>query len=545
MPQHFQSLHVQSLRALHNSSKAPDLVLLHGWGMSSEVWAEWLPVLRQHCNITLLDLPGYGPSDHSSHSLIHSLKKNKLAELLRLCLEKLPEKAIYVGYSLGGMLAVNIAALFPERISALITLSSNVRFVATEAWPWSMDEETFQTFSTLVAEKPAIALKRFAGLQAHGFSNDKSLIKIIREKSTAFPDEVLVESLQLLSEINNQAVLAELTVPALCIYGEEDSLVPVMAAEKIQLEFDIQVEIITGAPHAVFLSHAQECWQKIACFLSQKTLLDVDNVDDRMLDKQLIAKSFSRAATTYDSVADLQRRVGQQLLTYLPTMPADNIVDNVVDLGCGTGFFSSTLQTVFSDSQLIGLDLAEGMVAFASNRSEYGSWLCGDAENLPLAENSIGIIFSSLAIQWCEDSDALFSEVFRVLKPGGSFVFSTLGPATLHELRNAWCSVDNYIHVNRFVEQSVLVESIIRAGFSAENVRGRLTEDYITLEYDALKHLTRELKSLGAHNINNGRPVGLTGKHRVRAFKDAYEQQRNEQGMLPATYQVWYGVLEK
>ncbi|MEE8058377.1 MAG: malonyl-ACP O-methyltransferase BioC [Pseudomonadales bacterium] len=264
-----------------------------------------------------------------------------------------------------------------------------------------------------------------------------------------------------------------------------------------------------------------------------------------MLDKQLIAKSFSRAATTYDSVADLQRRVGQQLLTYLPTMPADNIVDNVVDLGCGTGFFSSTLQTVFSDSQLIGLDLAEGMVAFASNRSEYGSWLCGDAENLPLAENSIGIIFSSLAIQWCEDSDALFSEVFRVLKPGGSFVFSTLGPATLHELRNAWCSVDNYIHVNRFVEQSVLVESIIRAGFSAENVRGRLTEDYITLEYDALKHLTRELKSLGAHNINNGRPVGLTGKHRVRAFKDAYEQQRNEQGMLPATYQVWYGVLEK
>ena len=72
-----------------------------------------------------------------------------------------------------------------------------------------------------------------------------------------------------------------------------------------------------------------------------------------------------------------------------------------------------------------------------------------------------------------------------------------------------------------------------------------LSEEMITLEYQQLKDLTRELKGIGAHNINEGRPAGLTGRHRIKQLLAAYEGQRNERGMLPATYQVWYGVLEK
>ena len=167
--------------------------------------------------------------------------------------------------------------------------------------------------------------------------------------------------------------------------------------------------------------------------------------------------------------------------------------------------------------------------------------MCGDAEKLPFADASVDCIFSSLAIQWCEDNPALFSEIYRVLKPGGKMFFSTLGPATLAELKLAWSAVDEYVHVNRFASYDDLQEAAISAGFDAL----QLTEEIITLEYSQLKNLTRELKGIGAHNMNEGRPAGLTGRKRIKKLLTAYENQRNENGLLPATYQVWYGVLEK
>jgi malonyl-CoA O-methyltransferase len=214
----------------------------------------------------------------------------------------------------------------------------------------------------------------------------------------------------------------------------------------------------------------------------------------------------------------------------------------VLDLGCGTGYFSSALQAAFPAGHYFGMDLAEGMVTYAQ-QYQRGDWLCGDAEKIPLADNSIDIIFSSLAIQWCEDLDSVFAEIARVLKPGGQFIFSTLGPDTLHELREAWRQVDDYVHVNRFVEQQVLDRA-------AKDSSLQLADDYIqqqeiTLQYDTLKQLTAELKALGAHNVNSGRPAGLTGKNRMQKFIQAYERQRNTASMLPASYQVWYGRLSK
>ena len=531
------SLHIQRLPSLHHSSESPELVLLHGWGMSSVVWAEWLPLLRRRCNITLVDLPGYGLSE--------PLENASLDDLMALCIERLPKKAVYVGYSLGGMLAVNIARRFPERVQALVTLASNVKFVATDVWPRAMPVDTFQNFSALVADNPTLALKRFSALQA---SNDKVLIKTLRAKAESFAAGLLTESLRWLAMQDNQLLMSGLTVPALCLFGEKDNLVPVSAAEKINRDFNVQVEVIAAAPHALFLSHPEPCWNKLKFFLEQQGILNASGEDTDLLNKQRVAESFSRAATSYDSVADLQRRVGEKLINYLPSGLSNPAAATLLDLGCGTGFFTPLLSSAFTGVQYIGLDLAEGMVSFASQRRGRKSgchtphWICGDAENLSLAENSIDIIYSSLAIQWCEDNEALFSELFRVLKPGGRVFFSTLGPNTLHELREAWSAVDNYVHVNRFVEQSILFDAINAAGFNSST---QWIEENITLQYDVIKQLTSELKSLGAHNVNSGRPAGLTGKRRMHSFINAYEQQRNLQGKLPASYQVWYGFLQK
>ena len=212
------------------------------------------------------------------------------------------------------------------------------------------------------------------------------------------------------------------------------------------------------------------------------------------IDKQRVAHSFSKAAATYDDSAELQRDVGRQLLAQLPTIENAEVV---VDLGCGTGFFTSPLQSYFPASHLLNIDLAYGMLQFAKARRsvENTSYLCADAEELPLKNNSVDLMFSSLAIQWCENLPQLFSEIARVLKPGGYFCFATLGPNTLHELRSAWQAADTYVHVNDFESEDVLKCAI--ASQSAQLQVQQFDEQLKILRYAQLKHLTDELKGIG------------------------------------------------
>lgn len=255
------------------------------------------------------------------------------------------------------------------------------------------------------------------------------------------------------------------------------------------------------------------------------------------INKQDIAASFSRAAVTYDSVADLQRQVGHRLLSLIPVAGYPEIMD----LGCGTGYFTRRLVSEFA-AAVTGMDIAFGMLDFArAHESAAGiDWCCGDAESLPLAGASQSLIFSNLALQWCGGLQRTLSEAWRVLKPGGCFAFSTLGPGTLHELRDAWSQVDRFTHVNRFAEPAVIRDEVDHAGFSC-----RLVSEQIVMGYRSVRELTHELKMLGAHNLNPGRAVGLTGKGRIRAMLQAYEAYRDQSGKLPATYQVFYFILHK
>jgi malonyl-CoA O-methyltransferase len=263
---------------------------------------------------------------------------------------------------------------------------------------------------------------------------------------------------------------------------------------------------------------------------------------DHAFDKRQVAESFGRAAESYDRVAHFQRDVGYRLLDLLP----EGDYENGIDLGCGTGYFTPELSVKLNIKQLVGIDLSEGMVAYAYEHRSAGCnspivWAVGDAENLPIPNNSVDIIFTSLAIQWCSDYQDLFAELYRVLKPGGIVAFSTLLEGTLKELASSWQVVDSYRHVNSFSDYSEVMTATQAAGFNVLH-----SEQYTDeLQYDSVKMLTRELKMLGAHNVNQGRSMNVTGRERVRQFKQAYEQFRTPGGYLPASYEVLLGVLQK
>ena len=167
--------------------------------------------------------------------------------------------------------------------------------------------------------------------------------------------------------------------------------------------------------------------------------------------------------------------------------------------------------------------------------------MVADAETLPFADDSVDLIYSSLAIQWCSSYQALFTELLRVLKPGGVVALSTLLDGTLKELEASWREVDDYQHVNVFSKHNDIESAYITAGFAP-----LATEQYTdVLSFDSVKTLTRELKMLGAHNVNQGRPLKVTGRERIVRFKQAYEKFRTEEGSLPASYEVLLTVLEK
>ncbi|MBA1287549.1 malonyl-ACP O-methyltransferase BioC [Pseudomonas japonica] len=254
-------------------------------------------------------------------------------------------------------------------------------------------------------------------------------------------------------------------------------------------------------------------------------------------DKRQVAASFSRAAHTYDSVAGLQRDVGENLLALLSGASAPA---RWLDLGSGTGYFSRKLAQRWPDADGLAVDIAEGMLTHARTQGGARWYSAGDAESLPLRDGCVDLVFTSLAVQWCEDFTKVLAEAHRVLRPGGRFAFASLCTGTLGELRASWEAADGQVHVNRFRPFEAYQQLCDHSGLRVET----LVCNAHVLHYPDVRGLTHELKALGAHNLNPGRPGGLTGRARIAAMVAAYESFRQTAG-LPATYQVVYGVLSK
>lgn len=261
--------------------------------------------------------------------------------------------------------------------------------------------------------------------------------------------------------------------------------------------------------------------------------------------KRQVAAAFSRAAHSYDSVANFQRAVGVRLLSLLPesagkASAAQTQVQQWLDIGCGTGYFCEHLQQRWPRAKGLGLDLAAGMLHVARARCPSLSYICADAEHLPLQDNSQDVIFSSLALQWCDDFSRVLSEVTRVLRPGGVMLFSSVADGSLVELRSSWQAVDNAAHVNAFRPLSLYQDLVAACALQVQDLHCH-THIY---HYAKVRELTHELKHLGADHLHAGRAQGLVGRQGLQRLLDAYEGYRQPQG-LPATWQVVYGVLRK
>lgn len=271
------------------------------------------------------------------------------------------------------------------------------------------------------------------------------------------------------------------------------------------------------------------------------------------LDIAAVRRAFDQAAARYDAHAVLQREVCDRLLARLDFVKLDPAT--VLDMGAGTGYGLERLRLRYPEAGLLALDIAPAMLAVARERFPRRGWLdraralfpaggsaqatdfvCADMAALPLAANSVQLVWSSLALQWAQDLEATLKGIHRTLAPGGLLMFATFGPDTLKELRAAFAGIDATPHVNRFTDLHDIGDMLVHAGFA----HPVMEMEMLTLTYADLKALMRDLKGIGAHNAAAERRRGLLGKSAWNRLEAAYEANRRE-GRLPATFEVIYG----
>ncbi len=261
------------------------------------------------------------------------------------------------------------------------------------------------------------------------------------------------------------------------------------------------------------------------------------------IDKRQVRRAFSRAAKNYDAAAILQREVCMRMLDKLSCIKLQP--SSLVDVGSGTGWGTRQLGVRYPKADITSVDIAMGMLQLAKGTSSWWEklfsvrrerFVCADVEELPLASNSVDMVWSNLALQWCNDLPATFVELQRVLKEDGLLIFSSFGVDTLKELRIAFSEVDGYNHVSRFVDLHDLGDMLVAAGF-ADPV---MEMEKITLTYDDVRAVMQDLKSIGANNATEGRSTGMMGKSTWQRVTENYEKLRHE-GRLPATFEIVYG----
>lgn len=261
------------------------------------------------------------------------------------------------------------------------------------------------------------------------------------------------------------------------------------------------------------------------------------------IDKKCVRAAFGRAASAYDAAAVMQREVFERMFARLDLVKVQPAV--ILDAGCGTGWGPMRLVERYRQARVLALDIALPMLQRAAVRPPWWSrvagrsrqsFVCADIEALPIRPDSVDMVWSNLAIQWCNDLEQTFRELHRTMRPDGLLMFSTFGPDTLMELRAATSTDATHTHVNRFFDMHDIGDALVRAGF-ADPV---MDVERFTLTYDNVLDLMRDLKVIGAHNATEGRRRGLEGKSFLRRLSESYEQFRQD-GRLPATYEVVYG----
>ncbi|MCP3663216.1 MAG: pimeloyl-ACP methyl ester esterase BioH [Gammaproteobacteria bacterium] len=250
--------------ACETVGNGPDLVLLHGWGMNSGVWQPLLERMSQGHRLWLIDLPGHGNSPLEACC-------TDLDAWAMACLDVAPPMADWLGWSLGGQVALAAALAAPGRIGRLALVGTNPSFIQRDGWQHAMAVETLAQFATSLSVDHQQTLSRFLTLQVRGSKEANVLLRDLKQSLSLRPaptPEALAIGLDLLLQVDLRNELKRLECPVRWLLGERDTLVPAAVAADINRLFSSSDQrVIRGAAHTPFLSHQTQFVELLSEFL--------------------------------------------------------------------------------------------------------------------------------------------------------------------------------------------------------------------------------------------------------------------------------------
>ncbi len=245
----------------------PDIVLLHGWGLHADIWEETTQRLATVFRVTLIDLPGHGRSAAMDGTF-------DLGALAAAVAAVAPSRAVWLGWSLGGMVAMRLAIEHPERVAGLILVASSPQFVRSADWPHAMEMQVLEAFTQMLEQDYHDTLQRFLALQTLGSARGGETLRFLRELASRHrspPPATLRSGLAILRDANLRPRLREIVCPVQLIFGQRDALVPLAEALDIkEIWPNARWHAIKGAAHAPFLSHPDDFFAVVDEFLHEQ-----------------------------------------------------------------------------------------------------------------------------------------------------------------------------------------------------------------------------------------------------------------------------------
>jgi len=242
----------------------PRLVLIHGWAQHAGIWQTWCDQLAPIADIAAVNLPGHGgmPWNHSIRSL------DALADSVLPALE---QPASVCGWSLGGMIAMNLARRYPARVTRLVLCNTTPRFVASHDWIHAVQPSLLDGFRRHVTENPERVLRDFLSLQLRGESDSRQTLDLLRSALTEHkrPRRAALEfTLGLLARTDLRESLASIAQPALVIASDADAITPVAAGDYLGRHLPVaRFLTLSGCGHAGFLSRPERLLAELDEFL--------------------------------------------------------------------------------------------------------------------------------------------------------------------------------------------------------------------------------------------------------------------------------------
>ena len=255
-----------------------------------------------------------------------------------------------------------------------------------------------------------------------------------------------------------------------------------------------------------------------------------------MLNRKHIRQRFERTANQFDNADFVHKKTRKGLIERLG--PVLFKASSILDLGSATGSASNELRSRFKRANIVSLDISHNMLCKAREKKSWFSkaaYAQADAISLPFKNSCFDLVFANMLLPWLNDPQVVFQEITRVLRKGGVFAFTTLGPDSFREIARSWNEIDSKAHVNQFIDMHNLGDGLVNSGLRDPVV----DVDRLLISYKNSETMINDLKNSGSRNVLETRNQTMTGKE---SFKQMIKTLTNPStGEIKLSLELIYG----